>query len=57
MRKFKIIHREVQTWVRLHENDTVLLHGCTSDDAVSLQTKGISNFEYNIPCCINLHFL
>ena len=57
MRKFKIIHREVQTWVRLHEKDTVLLHGCTLDDAVSLQTEGISNFKYNIPCCINLYFL
>ena len=57
MRKFKIIHREVQTWVRLHEKDTLLLHGCTLDDAFSLQTKEISNFEYNIPCCINLYFL
>ena len=41
MRKFKIIHHEVQTWVRLNENDTVLLHGCTLDDAISLQTKEI----------------
>ena len=55
MCKFKIIHREVQTWVRLHEKDTVLSHGCTLDDVISLQTKGISNFEYNIPCCINLY--
>ena len=57
MRKFKIVHHEVQIWVRLHEKHSVLLHGCTLDDAISLQTKGISNFEYNILCCIKLHFL
>ena len=57
MCKVNIVHREVQTWVRLHEKNTVLLHGCTLDDAILLQTKGISNFEYNIPGCINLHFL
>ena len=45
MRKFKIIHHEVQTWERLHEKDTMLLHGCTLDNAISLQIKGNSKFE------------